>query len=410
MSFILLGILNSQAAGGGALYYVHAQNQNSTNSDTPSAHLNSDGDVILGNRSFGYSPYAIIQTKIDKSTGTILWKTGLQSTGNLQNRRVCADASGNTYHLMYDQGDGNAPYVVKRNSSGTIQWQKKIIETTPHSIFPFSISCNAAGDTAIGVRVSGSNTELGYISLNSGGGQLANSGAWLIGTNLRPGVIGIDDSRNVYIADEFVGNYIVKFNSSGNLVWQRSSSVSIDATPQTSGIEFDSSGNLYIGADPGNGGIIKFDSSGTVIWGRQESGSSSSQGVWVDELDNVFLLGGSELYKFDTSGNSIWKRSFNSVGYGVAANADAIVVGAYGSSSTPDHVGLYYYPQNGSITTGITLEGNTYSIGVQSSTTSSFTPTWSSSSLLQISNNLTVTNGSLSSFTPTITEYLGELG
>lgn len=75
----------------------------------------------------GTYSYQFITMKLN-STGAIQWQRTLNSsTNNEQSNSVAVDSSGNTYIAGYsDFGGINKAYVVKYDSSGAIQWQRKI--------------------------------------------------------------------------------------------------------------------------------------------------------------------------------------------------------------------------------------------------------------------------------------------
>jgi hypothetical protein len=143
--------------------------------------------------------------------------------------------------------------------------------------------------------------------------------------------------------------YLVKYNSSGDLVWAKSAGGNL--IDQSSGIATDDSGNIYITGNftsttiffggisitkPSNTGtdvfVAKYDSSGTAVWAKRLGGSDSEFGnsIAVDANHNVFVTGsylspsitfGSStlinaggasddffIAKFDSVGNPSWAK------------------------------------------------------------------------------------------------------
>ena len=220
---------------------------------------------LLWQRAYGNSPYS------DGATGA-----ALDSSGNLY-------VSGGVYDITYS----TCFNIIKCNSSGALQWQK-------------------------------------FTSQSSAGyNELATS-------------VAVDSSSNIYVSG--YGStpsygwegHLFKYDTSGNLVWQRelgSSSSSADYFYKNT---VDSSGNIYcvgITADGAGGdflgAIVKFDPSGNITWQRRYGAASSYQysyDVAVDSSNNVYVCGSSNaargganndvfIVKYDSAGTLLWQRS-----------------------------------------------------------------------------------------------------
>ena len=146
------------------------------------------------------------------------------------------------------------------------------------------------------------------------------------------GIAGVDSSDNIYFIatggtnGSTRGSYIMKFNSSGTLQWQKS----------ISGIFFNSnlnwynlwdsmvvskSGDMYLKSYRGSGndhGIVKLNSSGTVQWTKSFPGNGGdTSGLFIDDEGNLWL--GSYFGKFicvDSNGNIIRRMEITTNGAG----------------------------------------------------------------------------------------------
>jgi len=149
------------------------------------------------------------------------------------------------------------------------------------------------------------------------------------------GGVRVDNNRNVVAyCRTFSGTggqrnlFLVKYNSSGTLQWQREASqatylISIDASSQS--ISIDSSDNIYISASFSStvyfSWVAKFNSSGTLQWQRYVSRGSdilSNSGCFADSTGNVYMnVDGSVnrtnpemgVVKYNTSGTIQWQRA-----------------------------------------------------------------------------------------------------
>ena len=191
-------------------------------------------DPSNGDQYLTYTTGSPFYTNIDKfnSTGTLQQEVRLTATGSLRIFDGAVDSSGNFYGCGYVY-DVNAfgqedPLIVKFNSSGTLLWQATLglppnardnaryiaLDTAENNVFVCIASTDAAD-----VRVA---------KFTSGG-----SLSWhreLVGAGVVSG-LAVDSSDNVYISSYNAGtdnSFIIKYDSLGNLLWQRRLSTDAD--------------------------------------------------------------------------------------------------------------------------------------------------------------------------------------
>jgi uncharacterized delta-60 repeat protein len=141
----------------------------------------------------------------------------------------------------------------------------------------------------------------------------------------QPFKIAIDSSNNVYTCGSYYNgsSYLpttAKYDSSGNILWLRTfTNISYANT-----IAVDSSDNVYVTASSGsNAVIVKYNSSGTIQWQRLLSGSGASTNITsiaFDGFNNVYFCGSTGTYpnndiligKYNSSGVIQWQRTLNS--------------------------------------------------------------------------------------------------
>jgi len=200
------------------------------------------------------SKYNGIFAKYDTS-GTLSWQRGLTNTSDTYAIRSEVDGSGNPYVFGYSY-NGTRPvgFLIKYNTSGTLQWQRQI-----------------------------------YKGVND--------------SSLRG--MDTDSSGNVYAVGLIEGTsynwgIVAKWNSSGTLQWQRQiygsqdtrfESCRLDSTDgnlYAVGRIYDTAGSLY------RGFIVKYNSSGTLQWQRElyQSGVSTFlHSVTLDSSDDLYVTG-----------------------------------------------------------------------------------------------------------------------
>ena len=169
------------------------------------------------------------------SSGVVQWTTFLQGpNGTPGSRQIAVDASGNVYLALAQNIGGNlAGLLVKLNSSGAVQWQRAIRIETNFCCYSSTASLNSLViDSAGNIYVVGAGLLSGtrrllvakydssgtrqwnrYLSA-PGGNPISNSEV----------AISIDESDNIYVTGNYLFDYnffMVKYNSSGTLQWQR---------------------------------------------------------------------------------------------------------------------------------------------------------------------------------------------
>ncbi len=133
-----------------------------------------------------------------------------------------------------------------------------------------------------------------------------------------------DNFGNCYGAvDSLTVAQILKFNSSGILVWKENLWLGKVKTIVSDYNEF-----IYVAGDSSNQSLVaKYDTSGVLIW-KINAGAGTCNGMSLDNSGHLFLTGNNSfLKKYDTLGNQIWTENVN---------------GATGNSVCTDELGNCY--------------------------------------------------------------------
>lgn len=251
------------------------------------------------------------------TSGTLQWVRTLGTDATFHNNSwlaVDTDSSGNIYLAGETYNTEQRGIIAKYDSSGTVIWQKSV-DGGPYQF-------KSLATTADGVSyVSGTN-----ISGPSGGQDIA----------------------------------IFKYDSSGNVVWQKNLGTA-SGNENPADIEIDSSGNLYLCGRTAVGGVtspilIKLDSEGAILWQNQlvVPLAAAPDYMAIDDLNNVYLAGwvisggnyDVHIAKYNLSGDLLWQRSLGGPGFelgeGIAigpnesfyflANMSSFIVGKMGSA------------------------------------------------------------------------------
>ena len=390
-------------------------------SDTDQAYgiaIGNSGDVYISGyaTSSGAGGPDLFVAKYN-SSGVIQWQRTLGSNLTNESYGIAVDSSENVYVAGVHQfNSGYDILVAKYNSSGDVQWQR----TFGTSTFQYhgKVALDPSGNLYIGgyTQPSSSSGDVDFIAVKyDSSGNLI----WqrTIGASSAdyPGGIGVDGSGNVYVTG-YLGTWniaIAKYDTDGIIQWKRTLSGTNDDISQ--GIAVDSSGNSYIAAYTKSAGageqdflIAKYNTSGNLEWQRTLGGTAQdiARTITVDNSGNVYVTGHTQygpagsndilIAKYNSSGVIQWQNTLGGSG----------VDQAFGI--TTDNSGNIYF-------TGRTLSVDpsawnilTAKLPDASSMTDSAGPFTSSSiSLTPATSNLTPSITSLASTNLTAENYIG---
>ena len=344
-------------------------NQEYTTSEGESVATDSSGNVYMSGRSKSFSPTRAVYAKYN-SSGVLQWQRSISQTTD---GGVAVDNSDDVYAF-------GTNYILKSNSSGTEQWQRTTQSNTKWRAAAFDSSNNLHltgnyGNNLIVTKFNSSGTEQFTR-------QLSLSSRYVDGRG-----IGVDSSGNIYVSGSFRptsggnnnnGIVFAKWNSSGVLQWNRKlDTASLEDFGDA--LAIDSSDNIYITGSAGATGsytpgfVAKYNSSGTIQWQRtfSKSGSpsgnySNGAGMVVDSEDNIYPF----FYTSFTGAGAYDGLIFKLPNDGSKTGTYNNVI--YGASSVPESAGGF---SDSSTTIQSGTSGNTWSTIALTSATETITST-----------------------------------
>jgi len=291
---------------------------------------------------FDTSGNIVWQKQLGISGGQVVWVYGSVS-----------DSSDNVYVTGISTPGGiESSFLAKFDSAGALQWQRHINAGTGQTD-----GYSVAIDTSTGVYVAARTTEGGGYSM--GVHKYNTSGAlqWQrrLGTTSQTAFvfdIATDSSNNVYAIGKQSANAVdlllAKWNSSGTLQWQRKLG---DANLNSGeGIAIDSSDNVYVsGNDQGlNLLIAKYNSAGTIQWQRKITPSTGTleevgMGITIGSTGHfgvvTFELGLTLVLPTDGSKTGTYTLNGTDYVYSVATFTDAAATHTNTTSTLTDSAG-----------------------------------------------------------------------
>ena len=336
-------------------------------------------------------------------SGNLLWVKRAGGTANDYGQKVAIDKSGDVIVVGYfsesatfgsitlNSSGGTDIFIAKYDgSSGNVSWAKRAGGTGYD--YGYDIETDHQDNILVTGSFNGSAT-FDYATLNSAGSsdvflaKYNNSGnlIWVrqgggndydYGNSVEP-----DRDDNIFITGRFNGSatfgsftltssgssdiFIVKYNSSGNVLWARraggsgvdyGNGVSTDATNSViitgyfsgsatfGSINLNSSGSYDIF-------VAKYDASGNVQWAKKAGGSNSDQAhsITTDKFNNniitgnfyssatfgsttLYSAGGYDVFvaKYDDAGNLLWAKqaggSSSDYGYGITSDLSSNII------------------------------------------------------------------------------------
>jgi hypothetical protein len=229
-------------------------------------------------------------------------------------------------------------YILKTNAVGAIAWQDAL--AGPETGRFYDVEISPSGDIyAVGFTDSlGTGSRNGLIVKYSSTGTLlwqkvvnAPAIGSPVASMIELSTVIAANSNSLYAAGYYDNTtdgqdiIIIKFNDDGDVIWQKT--IATVLNDSSNHIEVDSSGNVYLSGFTQSGGgagendfyIVKFDSSGSILWQRLYGDINDDQGIGIRVPNDGYVYAAGRLsngvdsdatlFKIDASdGSVVWSR------------------------------------------------------------------------------------------------------
>jgi hypothetical protein len=312
----------------------------------------SDGGYVVAGRtrSFGAGYYDMYVVKLD-SAGNVQWtKTIGGSSADYANSIIQSSDGGYVvagWTSSFGAG-GYDMYVVKLDSSGSVQWTKTIGGSSADYANSIIQSSDGGYVVAGGTESFGPGGPYFYVMKLDSSGNVQ----WNKTIDLGEASSIIQSSDGGYVVAGWTESFgagdgdifVVKLDSSGNVQWTKtmggSSNDGAVSIIQSSDGGYVVAGYTYsFGAGGWDIYVVKLDSGGNIVWTKTIGGSNldvaysiiqSSDGGYIVAGETwSFGAGGSDIYvvKLDSGGNVQWAKTIG------GSNNDGSVLLSYGAVS-----------------------------------------------------------------------------
>ena len=383
-------------------------------------------------------------TKLDPE-GVIQWQkvVSTNNTSNIQVDNSVFDSNGFIYGFAYTNNSTSEDKasIVKMDSSGSISWENAISPISGQNIRATQGGLDSSGNLYVGsrkTRTSFNDAVLHMAKFNSSGvlqwqKDLANGASGEIVARSAT----VNNNNDIYQSGYYqngssiYGSQIVKYNSAGTLIWQRSIFHSewqfLLCSTSDLANNFYMAGNRNVsGFSNRSAALVKYDSSGSLLWAKSLRNTAadltlSFSDVVTDSQNNVYAVGTANasgvassndalIVKLNSSGDLQWQRTLGGSGsetgrkISVDSNDNLIVtIETNSPTAGGNDIVIAVLPSDGSLTGTYLLDGinwtyqaSSYALETYSPTSSvgSFTPSTPSLStaslgLVEATGNLT---------------------
>ena len=322
--------------------------------------VDDSGNVYVTGWSIGtvYPDYDYATIKYAPN-GDTLWVRRYNGPGNRDDyaSALAVDDSGNVYVTGWSIGTVFPNYdyaTIKYSPSGDTLWVRRYNGPGGGNDIAYALAVDTSGNVYVTGGSDGDYTTIKYAP--NGDTLWVRSYDGLQNEIDQPTALAVDDSGNVYVTgvsyDTITsGDYLtIKYSPSGDTLWTRRYSGTVDDEDIPYAMAIDDNGNCYVTGMVNFSGTtydittIKYASNGDTLWVRRYNGPANNwdigRALAIDSNGNVYVSGSVvnpsypirdyATIKYSPNGEFLWDRLYNGPGNDFD---DALALAVHGSGN-----------------------------------------------------------------------------
>lgn len=264
------------------------------------------------------------------SSGNIVWQIAYGKTSSDSGVDVAVGSNDDVYLLAAGGAEGSftgGALIAKYNSSAEIQWQRSLSDN--YGIGPYGIALDSSDNVYVAGFLSETPWKAFAAKYSSTGSFQWGSRYYQISVNYRLSGIATDSSGFVYLSGGHITSYgsLIKLSGAAAIQWQKQ--YASGQSVYLAKVQTDASGNVYCvytnqTGSPAKMLLVKYNTSGSLLWQRFISGANAdgARPIAINSSGDIFVVGHTSLegsglsdifiVKYNSSGTLQWQRTLGS--------------------------------------------------------------------------------------------------
>lgn len=259
-----------------------------------------------------YASLVSLLLSVNAHAFSVVWTTSLNGTTNNYDAytSVARDSSNNIFAAGISSSGANNlnAILTKYNSAGVLQWTTSYNMTGTRAELYNGVTVDNSGNViAVGAQLAVNERFDGLLRKYNTSGALVCSSTYddIVSNHDVFFGVAVDTSNNIWVAglDRGINGLLLEYNSSCSLLRTITYDSVAHATEKFAGVVVDSNSNVYVAGQESrpdinqgtNALVVKYNSTGTLVWISSYNSNADNyeafNGVALDSMTNVIAVG-----------------------------------------------------------------------------------------------------------------------